>query len=264
MHVTESDRGRPESVTADDLFDHLQRSREPCTVNDFAETFDVTAKTVRKRLDELERYPGVGSKKAANATVYWYSTPKRREDKQFGSEDVAQLPSANIDAEDYREAIREDRAKARGLWLSKREFHAARRGVGGGDVQSVYERAALWNSLHEYMDSMLFTTRVFMISDLQESGIDDAGEVDLERWAIDERRFDYYTKQVELYDGVEGLEEFARVARDKSDELAEEYKKPEDDISVERLDSILPSYEALLHAGDVFDEFVCEMLGYNW
>ncbi|MDS0223810.1 hypothetical protein NDI54_21000, partial [Haloarcula sp. S1AR25-5A] len=144
--MTESDRGRPESVTAEDLFEHLQLSREPCTVNDFSETFDVTAKTIRKRLDALERYPGVGSKKAANATVYWYSNPKRREDEQFGGEDVAELPSANIDAEDYREGIREDRAKARGLWLSKREFHAARRGVGNDDLQGVYERASLWSS----------------------------------------------------------------------------------------------------------------------
>ncbi|MDS0223795.1 hypothetical protein NDI54_20925, partial [Haloarcula sp. S1AR25-5A] len=160
--------------------------------------------------------------------------------------------------------IREDRAKARGLWLSKREFHAARRGVGNDDLQGVYERASLWSSLLEYMDSMVFATRVFTIAYEQKSGMDDAGEVDLGRWAIDERRFDYYTKQVELFDGVEGLEEFSRLARDKSDELAEEYKQPEDDISVERLDAILPSYEALLHAGDVFDEFVCEMLGYGW
>lgn len=256
-------------MTARQLFEGLRNTEEPCTAVDLAEMFDTTDKTVRKRVDSLLDFPGVRSKDVGRTTVYWHSRVTDAEDRVSGIE-TPEPPSMSLDeaAMVHEDETRKDRAQARGLWLDRREHIVSQRPVvsdGGAGTRSVMLRVDLATALLSYMDSMEVTwPRV-----LEDVAFPE-GEplIDLSEWLIPEASYRYYTEEIDLFltSGgamVQGLGDLFAHLEEVWGQL--DGKVSEDALpDIEALDELLPEFEELLHAGDAFDEFVCEMHGYGW
>ena len=277
--MADSNRGRPVSVSVDDLYSHLRWSEEPCTVADFADEFDVTTETVRKRTSELENCPGVSTKKLGKAKVYWYSVTQSVEDRQFDGEEVGELldsPDLDTAVAEYQRAVHQDTLHARAEWLDSRQSHADNRAATVSSVgEGVFYRAEIWAAFESYRsDTKLSLPNVYQ--DALDEAFAEATDTeppenvfsfDPEKWNLDEDTFDYYVHNVELFGGeVEGLAECEVKMSHVSDFFEEQSKKddPDANITVEQLDDVLPPFEQTLHAGDVFDDFVAGLWGFEW
>lgn len=270
VNMPNSNAGRPVAVSAEQLYRHLMQSRDPLTVPSFAEEFDVSPKTVRKRLDDLMRYPGVKTRKVGNTKIFWYNPSQATEDRKVGGEEVAELANFDYDRDEIVQDTFEHRAKARGLWLDRRQRLRSRHS-GLGEIDSLLNRADLWMALEEYMTTMAATWPSVFLDAYDEKHTEEDVEplIDLDDWHIDEQTFDYFTKEVTLFGSgeigqLEGLAELSIEAGGINEKIREELDEKSPGEITSRLDELIPQFEEILQAGEAFDTFVCEMNGYNW
>lgn len=264
--MAEESPGRPESVSAQDIYELLRQTDEPYTTTDLSEYFDVSRRTIRKRLDDVVEFDGIQTKDVAQSTIFWYSTRASVEQKQSWTSEIDYERKPVGRAEIARET-HEERASIRGVWLTRRERILSNRAVAGQrdpDQQSIYLRTDLWTALGQYIDEMEMTW-----PNVLEDAYDDESDplIDLEEWYIDEATFRYYTEEIPLFSTnsftVEGFGELLFEKQDVNARLAN-LDSDGGDIPVDEADEIVPEFEDLLQAGDAFDAFVCEMHGYGW
>lgn len=282
--------GRPSKFSAEDLYEFLQYEDEPQTVANLAEAFETTRTTVRKRLDDLQRYPGVRTKQIGQTDLFWHSTSSAMDDRRAEPEDM--LTRDVPDLEEIQDAMQrenyERRAKARGLWLAERETITSRRAWScQTGMNSIYNRLDAFSAVTAYIRDIEVTwPRVledaFMAEHGEEIFEDEKNHppadeftsateelLDIENWPITRESLDYYTKEVEVVVGgeagrVSGFGEYRVHSSGTHEIVSEQLRRPEGEVDFDAVDDALPELEESIRAGDLFDDFACEMFDWGW
>lgn len=245
--------GRPSKLTPDGVYELLRREDEPMSASQIGAHFDATANTARKRLDEVREYQFVQSKRVGGVEVFWYDQSPNVVEKELSPSDIADVE------DDFHNYARIEVTHARAEWLDRRQFAASRRDELNHLDRSVALRAQLITALDDYTAAVEFAAPAAYTNATHGDTLNrDIITIDSARYEIGEAEFCYYVSDVELWGGaVDGL-------ADLGDEVVRIALKCESADGVGDKDDALPSFEELLHAGDLFDEFATTMFGVDW
>jgi len=252
-------RGRPKKASAEMIYDTLASSEGPMSVNELAELSDVSDETIRKRLEEVENYPGVRKKQIGTAFVYW------QDSEDWGLGDYSDGPLAclstnsSVDLSTLQIQSRSSLVQNRAEWLEVRSWYVSTRGRTNTPLEeSVARRRGLLEALRAYMNQTNIHLPAAFASD--EVGDAEAVDYDAESYGLAGEEYYYYADEVHLFPtslDLHGLTaclaSFVQLTRDL-----------DETNDLERLDDMLPPAEEIIHAGGVYDDFLTSLLEVEW